>query len=110
MNWDPVDETVLANEQVQRVQYTVSADNHVILYMRCTSIQYVHRLMQKVGRGDREPSWRRSTWSSGFSRLLIMPRYICTRDPLYHQKRLGIWGVVKTVEVVAQLAGVVVKR
>ena len=83
MNWDPVDETVLANEQVQRVQCTVSADNHVILYMRSTSM---HRLMQKVGRGDREPSWRRRTWSSGFSRLLIMLRYICRRDSLYHQK------------------------
>ena len=74
VNWDPVDETVLANEQV-RVQCTLSADNHMILYMACFSIQYVHRLMQKAGRGDRGPSWKRSTWSSGFSRLLIMLRY-----------------------------------
>lgn len=57
--------------------------------MTCTSI---HRLMQRVGRGDRGPLWKRSTWSSGFSRLLIMLRYICTRDSLYHQKWFGDLG------------------
>lgn len=57
--------------------------------------------MQKVGRGDREPSWKWSTWSSGFSRLLIMLRY--------KGLPLSSW-VAVTVEVVGQLGGVVVKR